>query len=66
MKEQERLIKFLASQYQKDTGREIKLPDKLSDLLGDPSIKGEHPLIEAENEKFDDELRKGRIAAETL
>jgi hypothetical protein len=35
-------------------------------LLGDPSIKGEHELIREDNEKFDDDLRKGRIAAETL
>lgn len=52
--------------YQKDTGKEIKLPGKLSELLGDPSIKGEHDLIREEDEKFDENLRKGRIAAETL
>lgn len=64
--EQEKLIKFLASQYQKDTGRAISLPGSLGDLLGDASILGDNKLIERENEEFDANLRKGRIAAETL
>jgi hypothetical protein len=66
VKEQEKLIKFLASQYQKDTGRQINLPGGLGGLLGDASIVGDSKLIERENEEFDENLRKGRIAAETL
>lgn len=34
--------------------------------MGDPSIIGDNALIERENEEFDENLRKGRIAAETL
>jgi len=49
VEEQEKLIKFLASKYQKDTGREIKLPASLGQLLNDPSIKGDHPLITHED-----------------
>jgi len=56
----------LASKYEKDTGRKITLPSALSSLLGDPSIKGECAVIQREDEKYDADLRKGRIAAETL
>ena len=66
VKEQEKLIKFLASQYQKDTGRAISLPGGLGQLLGDASIVGDNKLIDRDNEEFDENLRKGRIAAETL
>lgn len=57
----------MASKYQKDTGRAISLPSTIGDILGDPSIKGDnHVLIEREDEKYDEDLRKGRFAAETL
>lgn len=39
------------------------LPSNLKDLLKDPSIKGDHELIKEEDEKFDQNLMKGRIAA---
>jgi hypothetical protein len=56
----------LASKYEKDTGRKIVLPSTLSHLLNDPSIKGDNKMVELEDEKFDADRRKGRIAAETL
>lgn len=64
--EQNKLIKFLASKYEKDTGRKITLPSTLGQVLNDPAIVGENQLIQQEDEKFDEGLRKGRIAAETL
>ena len=66
LREQEKVIKFLASKYQRDTGRKITLPSSLSKLLDIPSAIGEHPLIQEEDEKFDENARKGRLAAETL
>lgn len=60
------MIKFLASKYEKDTGRKINFPDKISTLLSDPSLKGEHPLIEQEEDEFDKNALKGKLAAETL
>lgn len=66
IEEQEQIIKFLASKYEKDTGRSISLPGKLGALFGDPSIKGDNKMVEIEDEKFDEQRRKGRIAAETL
>lgn len=66
LREQQRIIKFLASKYEKDTGRAITLPTKLKDILGDPSIKGEDKMVERDDEKYNEDLRKGRIAAETL
>lgn len=56
----------MASKYEMDTGRKISLPSSLGHILGDQSIKGEDPLVQQEDEKFDENLRKGRIAAETL
>ena len=50
----------------KDTGRAITLPGSLGNLLGDPSINGDVKMIQIEDEKFDEGLRQGRIAAETL
>lgn len=46
LEEQEKIIKFLASKYERDTGRRIVLPNSLGDLLKDPSVKGEHALVE--------------------
>jgi hypothetical protein len=66
IEEQQRIIKFLASKYQKDTGRKITLPSSIGDILGDPSIKGDNKLVDMEDELYDQDLRKGRIAAETL
>ena len=64
--EQNKLIKFLASKYEKDTGRKIALPSTLGQILQDPTVTGDNKLIQQEDEKFDEGLRKGRIAAETL
>jgi hypothetical protein len=64
--EQNKLIKFLASKYEKDTGRKISLPSTLGQILEDPTIIGDNPMIKQEDEKFEEGVRKGRIAAETL
>lgn len=40
LEEQEALIKFLTSRYERDTGRKLPLPSTLGHLLGDPSILG--------------------------
>ena len=42
------------------------LPGSVSHIFNDPSILGESTLIRDEDEKFDENLRRGRIAAETL
>ena len=60
------MIKFLATKYVRDTGRNIKFPGKISDLLNDDSLKGDHALIEREDLEFDEKLRKGKLAAEAL
>lgn len=66
IKEQQRIIKFLASKYLKDTGRSISLPSSIGQVLSDPSIKGDNKMIDLDDEKYNESLRKGRIAAETL
>ena len=38
----------------------------MADLLKDKAVVGDHPLVVQEDEKFDENARKGRIAAETL
>lgn len=38
LEEQKKLIDFLASKYEKDTGRRIELPSTIGTLLGDDSI----------------------------
>lgn len=38
MEEQKKIIDFLASKYEKDTGRRIQLPSTIGVLLGDDSI----------------------------
>jgi hypothetical protein len=40
LEEQESLIRFLKSRYERDTGRKLPLPSTLGHLLGDPSILG--------------------------
>ena len=42
------------------------LPGSVSYIFDDPSILGESNLVREEDEKFDENLRRGRIAAETL
>jgi len=41
LEEQKKIIDFLASKYEKDTGRKIQMPTTLGQLLGDDSIIGE-------------------------
>ena len=38
LEEQQKIIEFLASKYQKDTGRRLEMPTTLGQLLGDDSI----------------------------
>ena len=45
IQEQQKLIKFLASKYEKDTGRSIKLPSTLGEILNDPSIVGDNKMV---------------------
>lgn len=40
IEEQQKLIEFLTSKYEKDTGRKVALPTSLGELLGDQSILG--------------------------
>ena len=56
----------MASKYEKDTGRKISLPSTLGQIMNDPSIMGNDPMIQEADEKLNDNMRKGRIAAETL
>jgi len=53
--EQEKIIKFLTSKYEKDTGRRLPLPSTLSHLLGDKSIMGNVQPIEEELKTIDTE-----------
>lgn len=41
LEEQKKIIDFLASKYEKDTGRRIELPSTIGQLLGDDSISEE-------------------------
>lgn len=66
IRDQETLIKFLATKYVRDTGRNIIFPSKISDLLNDVSLKGDHALVEREDLEFDERLRKGQMAATAL
>lgn len=60
------MIKFLATKYVRDTGRNIVFPSKISELLNDDSLKGDHALVEREDLEFDERLRKGNMAANAL
>lgn len=44
--EQQKIIYFLTSKYEKDTGRKLPIPSQLGELLGDPSIVGTRDKIE--------------------
>lgn len=39
--EQQKIIEFLASKYEKDTGRKVDLPSSLGQMLGDDSVEQE-------------------------
>ena len=49
--EQQKVIEFLTSRYEKDTGRKLPLPTTLGHLLGDPSILGTANEVEEEEKK---------------
>lgn len=51
LEEQENIIKFLKSRYERDTGRKLNLPSSLGNLLGDPSILGTAKPVEDEEFK---------------
>lgn len=38
LEEQRKIIEFLASKYEKDTGRRVELPTTIGQLLGDDSF----------------------------
>ena len=40
LSEQQKIIAYLTSRYEKDTGRKLALPTQIGELLGDPSILG--------------------------
>jgi hypothetical protein len=49
LEEQKKIIDFLASKYEKDTGRRIELPSTIGQLLGDESIMEE--AVQAKKEE---------------
>ena len=51
LQEQEKIIKFPTSKYEKDTGRRLPLLSTLSHLLGDKSIMGNVKPLEDEEFK---------------
>ena len=48
---QKKVIEYLRSQYERDTGRNLALPTSLGHLLGDASIQGGPTEINEEEEK---------------
>ena len=48
LQEQKKIIAYLTSKYEKDTGRRLPLPTSLGQLLGDPSILGSGTVHEEE------------------
>ena len=51
LSEQQKVIEFLTSRYEKDTGRKLPLPTSLGHLLGDSSIMGMPKEDDEEEEK---------------
>lgn len=58
LQDQQKIIEFLASKYEKDTGRKITLPSTLGTLLGDDSIVAE--------ESKDEEAIKAQLAKDIV
>lgn len=56
--EQQKVIRFLTSSYEKDTGRRLTLPTSLGQFLGDPSIMGQPETHEDEEEKKEGQRAK--------
>ena len=54
LQEQQKVIEFLTSRYEKDTGRKLPLPTSLGHLLGDPSILGDAPELEEDEKAVED------------
>ena len=48
---QKKVIEYLRSRYQQDTGRQLAMPTSLGHLLGDSSIQGGQTPIDEEEEK---------------
>lgn len=65
VKEQQQIIKFLASKYEKDTGMKLSMPQQIGQLLGDPSILGSMKIGEqaAEIAKKQEERERTFIRA---
>ena len=51
VKAQQKVIEFLRSKYEHDTGRNLALPTSLGHLLGDASIQGGLTEMDEEEEK---------------
>jgi len=56
VEEQRKLIEFLKSKYEKDTGLRVALPQTLGKLLGDDSILAEGAAEKSEEEKMKNEV----------
>lgn len=54
LEEQQKIIAFLTSKYEKDTGRRLPIPSQLGQLLGDPSIIGTRDKIQDPDEESKD------------
>ena len=48
---QKKVIEYLRSRYERDTGRQLAMPTSLGHLLGDASIQGGQAAINEEEEK---------------
>ena len=59
--EQQKVIEFLTSRYEKDTGRKLPLPTTLGHLLGDPSILGTANEVDEEEEKKADQSNQNQV-----
>ena len=66
VEEQEKIIKFLASKYARDTGRSIQLPLSLGQIFEQPALLGDDPPAKEIDAEFEKELKKGVINAEKL
>ena len=56
LEEQQKIIEFLSSKYQKDTGRKLEMPTSLGQLLGDESIIEDPKATLALTQQADDNL----------
>jgi len=45
LREQQKIIEFLAGKYERDTGRKLPIPSQIGQLLGDKSILGSRDKI---------------------